>query len=108
MSRAAALEGPVLLSVISQVELEGGVYRFPEETTWRRASLDLLLSVLTVVDFDREAADAYGRIVQATGYSRRKILDRMLAAQAIVADASLITVNGSDFRDVPGLTLVEW
>ena len=42
------------------------------------------------------------------GYSRRKVLDRMIAAQALVHRATLITRNPDDFRDVPGLELLAW
>ncbi|HAJ03147.1 MAG TPA: VapC toxin family PIN domain ribonuclease, partial [Brevundimonas sp.] len=34
--------------------------------------------------------------------------DRMIAAQAIVAGATLATLNPADFRDIPGLSLLEW
>jgi hypothetical protein len=40
--------------------------------------------------------------------SRRKLLDRMIAAQALVHRATLVTLNASDFRDVPGLELLSW
>ena len=46
--------------------------------------------------------------MQARGYSLAKQLDRMIAAQALVHHAILITRNGADFRDVPGLRLLEW
>uniref|UniRef100_B0SXN6 Ribonuclease VapC n=1 Tax=Caulobacter sp. (strain K31) TaxID=366602 RepID=B0SXN6_CAUSK len=107
-AKVAALEGAVLLSIISRVELEGGVYREPAEAGVRRARLDVMLDALPVLDFDREAADAYRMIVEAAGYSRRKILDRMIAAQALVHRAALVTRNASDFQDIPGLSLVEW
>lgn len=107
-AKIAVLEGPVLLSIISRVELEGGVYREPSEAGVRRARLDLMLDALPVLDFDREAADAYRAIVEAAGYSRRKILDRMIAAQALVHRATLVTRNAADFHDIPGLALVEW
>lgn len=35
-------------------------------------------------------------------------LDRLIAAQAIARDATLITRNGKDFRRIEGLRLVEW
>lgn len=52
--------------------------------------------------------DAYGRIVAHAGYSRRKLLDRMIAAQALVHRAALVTLNADDFTDVPGLKLEAW
>jgi tRNA(fMet)-specific endonuclease VapC len=98
----------VLLSIISRVELEGGVYTEVTQSAIRRARLDEMLTAVPVVPFDADAAAAYGVIVSATGYSRRKVVDRMIAAQAIVLRAPLITLNGGDFRDIPGLRLVEW
>jgi predicted nucleic acid-binding protein len=47
-------------------------------------------------------------IVEVAGYSRRKILDRMIAAQALVHRATLVTQNPADFKDVPGLKLLTW
>ncbi|HEV3489657.1 MAG TPA: PIN domain-containing protein [Reyranella sp.] len=58
--------------------------------------------------FDDAAADAYGAIVASAGYSRRKLLDHMIAAQALVHRASLVTMNAGDYADVPGLSLLAW
>jgi tRNA(fMet)-specific endonuclease VapC len=107
-SRVAALEGAILLSVISRVELEGGVYRDPTQASIRRPRLDAMLAALPVLTFDDTDADAYRQIVEVVGYSRRKLLDRMIAAQALVHRATLVTLNASDFRDVPGLELLSW
>ncbi|PLR25035.1 VapC toxin family PIN domain ribonuclease [Caulobacter zeae] len=107
-TKIAALDGAVLLSIVSRVELEGGVYRELADTAARRARLDAMLDILPVLDFDAEAADAYRAIVQATGYSRRNILDRMIAAQALTHRATLVTCNPADFQDVPGLALLAW
>jgi tRNA(fMet)-specific endonuclease VapC len=107
-SQVAALEGAILLSVISRVELEGGVYRDPAQASIRRPRLDAMLAALPVLTFDDTDADAYRQIVEVVGYSRRKLLDRMIAAQALVHRATLVTLNAGDFRDVPGLELLSW
>ena len=107
-SQVVALEGAILLSVISRVEFEGGVYRNPAQVGIRRPRLDAMLVALPVLAFDDAAADAYRQIVEAVGYSRRKLLDRMIAAQALVHRATLVTMNAADFRDVPGLELLSW
>jgi tRNA(fMet)-specific endonuclease VapC len=97
-----------LLSVITRVGLEGGVYRDLAQAGIRRPRLDAMLVSLPVLAFDETAADAYRQIVEAVGYSRRKLLDRMIAAQALVHRATLVTLNAGDFRDVPGLDLLPW
>jgi predicted nucleic acid-binding protein len=50
----------------------------------------------------------FGAILESAGYSRRKLLDRMIAAQAIVHRSTLITLSREDFSDIPGLALLEW
>jgi tRNA(fMet)-specific endonuclease VapC len=106
--KAGELDGPILLSVISRVELEGGVYRDPAKSVLRRTRLDWMLKSLPILPFDDAAADAYRRIVEMVGYSRRKLISRMIAAQALLHRATLVTCNGDDFQDVPGLKLLEW
>ena len=107
-AKVAALPGAILLSVVSRVVLEGGIYRDPAQIGIRRPRLDAVLAALPVLAFDETAADAYRQIVESAGYSRRKILDRMIAAQALVHRATLVTRNAADFRDVPGLELMVW
>jgi predicted nucleic acid-binding protein len=102
-SAIASLDDVVLMSIITRVELEGGVYREPAHAAIRRARLDVLLAAIPTLPFDSNAAEAYRRIVAHAGYSRRKILDRMIAAQALLHQASLLTRNGADFSDIPGL-----
>jgi tRNA(fMet)-specific endonuclease VapC len=97
---------PLAFSMITLVELEGGV-RGPEADV-RRARLEVLLETVTVRPFSRRDAAIYGQIVAALDFSRRKVLDRMIAAQAIHDGATLVTLNASDFRDIPGLELLEW
>ncbi len=106
--RIAALEDAVLMSIVTRVELEGGVYREPAYAQIRRARLDAILAAIPTVAFDDAAAEAYGAIVAHAGYSRRKLLDRMIAAQAVVHRATLVTMNADDFSGIPGLMLLKW
>ena len=108
IARVASLGSDVMLSIVSRVELEGGVHREPALSAIRRVRLDLMLASLPVLAFDDRAAETYGSIVQAAGYSRRKVLDRMIAAQALVKGATLVTLNAADFSDIPGLKLLAW
>lgn len=103
-----ALDARPFLSVITRVELEGGIYAHPQWAEQRRQSVAALLEVLPVVDFDFEMAETYGRILAVAGFSKRKIIDRMIAATALVEGMTLITINARDFLDVPGLDIIEW
>lgn len=106
--RIASLDDAIVMSSVTRVELEGGVYRHAADAPVRRARLDAMLSAIPVLAFDDAAAAAYGAIVAHSGYSRRKLLDRMIAAQAIVHRARLVTQNASDFSDIIGLELESW
>lgn len=108
VARIGAMTGDAMISVVTQVELEGGVYSKPQFTAARRALLDVLMETLVVLPFGDEAAAAYRGIAAERGYARQRILDRMIAATALVYDLPVITCNGDDFRDVPGLKLEVW
>lgn len=108
VDRFEQLEQRPFLSVVSRVELEGGVYAKPAFTEQRRLSLDVLFAILPILDFDFEMGEVYGRIIAEKGFSRRKILDRMIAATALVEGLTVITFNARDFKDVPGLDIIEW
>lgn len=96
------------ISAITRVELEGGVYADPARTDRRRQSVDLLLQEFPVLDFTNDIAETYGRIVEQAGFSRRKIVDRMIAATALAHGLTFVTFNGRDFRAIPDLDLLEW
>lgn len=107
-TKFSALGGSAAISVVTLVELEGGVYRDPTQTVRLRPRLDAMLEAMDILVFERREAGIYGEIVATLGYSRSRILDRMIAAQAIAADATLITINGADFKGIPGLKLEIW
>lgn len=96
------------ISIVTMIELENGIAARPDLAAKRRASTDLMRSRLDVLPFGSPELDAYASIVEARGFSRSRILDRMIAATALVHGATLATLNPDDFRDVPGLVLEVW
>jgi predicted nucleic acid-binding protein len=107
-ARLSRLDSIPMISVLTRVELEGGVYRDLELAPIIRPRLDLLLQQFDELPFTTEEAKAYGKIVEHCGYSRPRTIDRMIAATAIVAGATLITLNPADFRAIPNLVVVDW
>jgi tRNA(fMet)-specific endonuclease VapC len=67
-----------------------------------------MLQHITVLPFDTQAAEAYGRIIALCGWSKGRDFDRMIAAHAIATDSVLVTNNAADFANIPGLTLENW
>ena len=55
-ARIDALGADVAISVITRIELEGGVQREPGQASRRRARLDLFLANVAVLPFDDAAA----------------------------------------------------
>ena len=108
VDRVQAIDRKPFLSAVTRVELEGGVYADPDERDRRRIAVDALLRLLPLLDFNSDMSKAYGRILARTGFSRRKIIDRMIAATALVNDLTLITTNGGDFADIGGLKMEVW
>lgn len=106
--RLRALDARPLLSAVTRVELENGVYRDPAWAAVRRANLDEMLRHMASLDFGEAEIAAYREIVARLGYSRRRVIDRMIAATAIANRLTLATLNPADVDDVPGLSLDPW
>lgn len=100
--RAERLESPALLSILSVVELEGGVPVAREGAAVRRMILDELYETLDILPFDAREAAAYRRIVEVCGFSRSKIVDRLIAATAMAHDLVLATLNVGIFGPFEG------
>ena len=108
LNRLEAVPLTPLISILTRVELEGGVHRHPDLAAILRPRLDLFLTQVTQLPFEDQQAEMYGRIVAAIGFSRARIIDRMIAAQALVAGATVATLNPRDFSDVLGLNVEDW
>ena len=92
--------GTVAVSAIVCAEIARGAARQGSEAL---ASLGALLESLPVMPFDLSAAHAFPAAAKARGG-----FDRLIAAHALALDATLITCNTRDFRDVPGLHIEDW
>lgn len=67
------------------------------------AVLDGFLEEVILVPFDVAAARAYARLP-----FKRASYDRLIAAHALSLGLILVTSNGADFADVPGLKVENW
>ena len=107
-ARLVQVDQPLVLSIIGRVELENGVYREADKAASRRRALDALVMNLRTLDFAGAELTAYCQIVEALGYSRRRVTDRMIAATAIANGMTLATTNAQDVSDIPGLVIEDW
>ncbi len=96
------------LSFVTRIELESGANRDAGLGAMRRALLDSMLKKFEVLTLGEADVLAYGRIVAARGFDRRRILDRLIAAQCLTRRAALVTANAADFADIADLTLHRW
>jgi tRNA(fMet)-specific endonuclease VapC len=65
--------------------------------------LRAFLEEVPVLDFDYRAALAYAQLP-----FKRASFDRLIAAHALSHELTVITRNGKDFADVPGLKVENW
>jgi tRNA(fMet)-specific endonuclease VapC len=108
LDKLAQHDGAIVLSALSLAELQRGIYKDSANTVIRRMRLQVLLEQIPVLPFDAAAAEAYGHIIAQCGWMKGRDYDRMVAAHAITTHSVLITHNGADFRDIPGLEVQDW
>jgi predicted nucleic acid-binding protein len=70
--------------------------------------IDEIVDSFTELPFTSNEADAYVRVITAIGFSRRMIINRMIAVTALTNELTLVTSNARDFRNIPGLTIEDW
>jgi predicted nucleic acid-binding protein len=108
IERLARSRGTLLLSVISLVELEGGIRRDPSQAMVRRERMNGVLQSIEVLPFAERVVPIYGELVEQLGFSRPPIIDRMIAAHALQASAGIATTNVRHFSGIAGLYVEDW
>lgn len=108
LARASALTAAPYISILTAAELEGGIYRDSRFSAERRARLAALDGKLDILPFDEPELRAYRSLLSAVGFSRTKVLDRLIGATALAHGLALATRNPKDFRDIPDLVVEEW
>ena len=96
------------ISVVTEAELRFGMARLPEATRLKTVVEEFLLRV-EVLPWNSEAARHYARIRATLEKEGEPMgnLDMMIAAQALAADAVLVT-HDRVFRRVKGLRVEDW
>ncbi|MFZ0284232.1 MAG: type II toxin-antitoxin system VapC family toxin [Terriglobales bacterium] len=96
------------ISVITEAELRFGLARRPEASKLGIALEEFLLRV-EVLPWNSEAASHYARIRAALEDEGEPVgnLDLMIAAQALAAEATLVT-HDRVFRKIKGLRIEDW
>ena len=108
---AAANDAPIFTSVISLGELNFGVESCadPAERAVRAAYLRQVES-RPILEVSKQTAAAFGVLAAAVKQSGRsprpRYNDLWISAQAIEHGYALMTLNASDFANLPGLRLV--
>ena len=100
--------GDVVISAITQAELEYGVACSGEQQSRNRKALDTFLQEVPAVPFDGAAAAVYGPTRFATRQKQRDALDKLIASHALAMGVTLVTNNLSDFSAYEALKLENW
>lgn len=102
---------PQLISISSVTifELETGLLKSAAPAL-RRAQLDALMAAVKILNVDHTVALAAAKIRAGLEAKGQPIgpLDTLIAATALVANASLVTRNVREFERVSGLKLENW
>lgn len=100
------------LSAVGLTELVHGIYRAltADRHRHREAFVEDLLAAVPVYPFTTEAARLAGKL-DAEQQSRGVVIpfaDLLISATALSISYSVLTVNPRHFRQVPGLTVVQF
>ena len=99
----------ICISVITQAELEFGVYK-SQNPAKNAHALVRFLSAIGVIDFGTKAAAAYGEIRANLERKGTAIgnMDMLIAAHARSLGLTVVTNNTKEFARVEGLEIENW
>ena len=97
------------ISSITYAELMHGVEK-SQAREKNRLAIALFLSPISIVDFDNQAAEEYGRIRTDLETKGNPIgpMDMLIAGHAISKGLTLVTNNTREFSRIEGLTVEDW
>jgi tRNA(fMet)-specific endonuclease VapC len=98
--------GEVAMSAVVYSELLSGMAGGKSARLMENVAL--LAQNVDILPFDRKAAETFGEMLRRIEPKRRRMLDRMVAAQAIAEGRTLVTLAPQDFADLPGLAIENW
>lgn len=108
--RFVQYSGRLYTSSVVLAELFVWAYNRPDPTTVLESIDRLLFEDVSVLDYDRDCADEFGRIRIQLRRSGIEVptADLLIASVALVFDLTLVTHNTSDFQNIPDLRLADW
>ena len=102
--------GRLYTSSVALAELYVWAHNRPDPTKVLKANGEMLFEEVSLLDYDRDCADEFGRVriqLRRTGVEVPSV-DLMIASVALVYDLSMATHNNQDFEKIPGLRLEDW
>ena len=101
LMRGLAKTGRLGIASITRLEIHAGMH--PDE----RFTTRKLLTRFLTYDLDKETADRAGELINqaSTQQISLSVPDAIIAATAVQHNLTLVTLNQSDFINIPGLRL---
>lgn len=103
------IPGELCISSITFAELLHGVEK-SQAVERNRLALLLFLSKITILDFDSEAADKYGKLRADLERKGTPIgpMDMLIAGHAKSEQLIVVTNNTREFKRISGLEIQDW
>ncbi len=99
----------ICISSITYAELCHGIEK-SERQEQNRLALLLFLSEITILPYDAEAAEEYGKIRATLELRGTPIgpMDMLIASHAKATGAAIVTTNLKEFQRIPSLQIEDW